>query len=46
MTVRESTFLVGYTFRELFARQQVFELNDSELVTLLKQAKQYKTIQN
>jgi uncharacterized SAM-binding protein YcdF (DUF218 family) len=45
MTLRESIFLVGYTFRELFARQQVFQ-NEPELSGLLQQAKQYSLTQN
>ena len=46
MTLRESIFLVGYTFRELFARQQASGLNDPQLVNLLHQAKQYSLTQS
>jgi uncharacterized SAM-binding protein YcdF (DUF218 family) len=45
MTVRESTFLVGYTFRELFTQQRLFRFNDPELVKILQQAKQYSRTQ-
>lgn len=43
--VRESTFLVGYTFRELFTQQRVFQFNAPELGKILQQAKQYSRTQ-